>query len=230
MGRHVTSLTYPGRPLRPVLAALAYCCLLATSHLLSGSAAAQIADPRSPLPPHSPQWQNAIGHLQVPITRLQDGRRRHFTEHCSATSVTPGPFPLFLTAWHCLTYDSLIEPIVLVTSHGLVRLRVLDSGGSAAADWAVLQAVGPVDGLHWIPLGTEPLRPGTQVSAAGFAPTPTESLDAWGSVREATTVFHAACRLPTPLPFHSFKLVAHRGASGERSYREQRAEASDYRA
>ena len=218
MGRHVTSLTYPGRPLRPVLTALAYCCLLATSHLLSGSAAAQIADPRSPLPPHSPQWQNAIGHLQVPITRLQDGRRRHFTEHCSATSVTPGPFPLFLTAWHCLDgYDSLIEPIVLVTNHGLtVRLRVLDSGGSMAADWAVLQAVGPIDGLHWIPLGTGPLRTGARVSAAGFAPTPTESLDArGGQFAKRQLLFHAACEVTDAVTVPQISnCVAHRGASG----------------
>ena len=218
MRRHVTSITHSARALRSTLAVLAHCLVFAPSSLLADSLAAKAADPRTPLPLHSPQWQNAIGHLQVPITRLQDGRRRHFTEHCSATSVTPGPFPLFLTAWHCLDgYDSLIEPILLVTNHGLtVRLRVLDSGGSMAADWAVLQAVGPVDGLHWIPLGTEPLRPGTRVSAAGFAPTPTESLDTrGGQFAKRQLLFHSACEVTDAVTVPQISnCVAHRGASG----------------
>jgi len=218
MQRQVFSKPLSARALRFTLTVLAHCLVFAPSPLLADSLAAKAADPRSPLPPHSPQWQNAIGHLQVPITRLQDGRRRHFTEHCSATSVTPGPFPLFLTAWHCLDgYDSLIEPIALVTNHGLtVRLRVLDSGGSMAADWAVLQAVGPVDGLHWIPLGTEPLRPGTRVSAAGFAPTPTESLDArGGQFAKRQLLFHAACEVTDAVTVPQISnCVAHRGASG----------------
>ena len=218
MRRHVTSITHSARALRSTLAVLAHCLVFAPSPLLADSLAAKAADPRTPLPLHSPQWQNAIGHLRVPITRVEDGRRRHFTEHCSATSVTPGPFPLFLTAWHCLDgYESLLEPILLVTNRGLtLRLRVLDSGGSMAADWAVLQAVGPIDGLHWIPLGTEPLRNGTRVSAAGFAPTPTESLDArGGQFAKRQLLFHAACEVTDAVTIPQISnCVAHRGASG----------------
>lgn len=218
MQHHVTSITHPGRPLRPVLVALAYCCLLATSQLLSGGAAAQIADPRSPLPPHSRQWQNAIGHLQVPISRLEGSRRRHFIEHCSATSVTPGPFPLFLTAWHCLDgYESLLEPILLVTNHGLtLPLRLLDSGGSMTADWAVMQAMEPVDDLQWIPLGNEPLLSDAKVSAAGFAPAMTESFDAQGDQSaKRQLLVHATCEVTDAdnIPPIS-NCVAHRGASG----------------
>ena len=113
---------------------------------------AQTTDPRTPLPTHTRPWHKAIGHLQVPITRFEGDRRRHFTEHCSATSVTPGPHPIFVTAWHCLDgYDALLRPMLLtIGQREPVPMRVLASGGSMSADWALLRTDEPIEHLHWI--------------------------------------------------------------------------------
>ena len=43
---------------------------------------------------------------------------RHFTEHCSATTITPGPNTLLLSAWHCFEdYAATQGPIRLFAQH-----------------------------------------------------------------------------------------------------------------
>ena len=186
--------------------------------LCSGSIAAQATDPRMPLPAHTGQWQRAMGQLQVPITRIEKGRRRHFAEHCSATSVTPGPYPVFLTAWHCLDgYDSLLKPILLmIGQREPVRLRLLETGGSMAADWALLKADEPIEDLHWIPLNKDRLQIGTKVSAVGFSPASNKSGDAKdGPSTRRQLLIHAECEVINASSSPAISnCVARPGASG----------------
>ena len=98
---------------------------------------------------------------------------KRFTEHCTAVAVTPGPEPVFLSAWHCFEhYRSTIQPITVMSDEAPspVTLRLVDSGGSMREDWALLQASRPAASATWIPVSPEPARSGQSVTAAGFAP------------------------------------------------------------
>ena len=179
---------------------------------------AQTIDPRTPLPAHTCPWHEAIGHLQVPITRFESGRRRHFTEHCSATSVTPGPHPIFVTAWHCLDgYDSLLRPMLMtIGQREPVPMRVLASGGSMSADWALLRTDEPIEDLHWIPLSADRLRKGTKVSAAGIAHVMISSEQAEDTPStQRRLLIHSECEVTDARSDHAISnCVARPGASG----------------
>ena len=118
--------------------------IIATCFLLHAamSPAATGPDPRVKLSTLTHNWLDSIGHLEVPVTRYEQGRRRHFTEHCTAVIVSPGPSPLIVTAWHCLDgYQSLLEPIRLtLPGDPPVAVQVVASGGSMEQDWAILKA------------------------------------------------------------------------------------------
>ena len=179
---------------------------------------AQTTDPRTPLPAYTRPWHEAIGHLQVPITRFEGSRRRHFTEHCSATSVTPGPHPIFVTAWHCLDgYDGLLRPMLLtIGQREPVPMRVLASGGSMSADWALLRAERPIEDLHWISLSADPLHVGTKVSAAGIAPIESSSDQAAGvPSTQRRLLIHSECEVTDTKSNNGISnCVARPGASG----------------
>ena len=135
-------------------------------------------DPRVKLSTLTHNWLDSIGHLEVPVTRYEQGLRRHFTEHCTAVIVSPGPSPLIVTAWHCLDgYQSLIEPIRLtLPGDPPVAVQVVASGGSMEQDWAILKAMQPIAGRYWIPISQKPLEAGAKISAVGFAPVLTDSV------------------------------------------------------
>ena len=137
-------------------------------------------DPRTALPRHTASWQHAIAHISVPTSRVAGGRLKHFTEHCTAVAVTPGPEPVFLSAWHCFEhYRSTVHPITLMSDKATspATLRLIDSGGSMREDWALLQANQAPSSATWIPVSPQPARSGQRVTAAGFAPheSPTET-------------------------------------------------------
>ena len=132
------------------------------------------SDPRTTLDPHSANWQQAIGRLEVPITRTEEGRLRHFTEHCSAVAITPGPLPIFVSAWHCFDgYRSTLDPLQLVLprEEEPLLLTLIASGGSMRDDWALLRAQRPIFTASWIPISLNRPQSGSRVIAAGFAPT-----------------------------------------------------------
>lgn len=142
-------------------------------HILTVAPSSARPDPRTTLPRHDASWQNAIAHISVPTSRLANGRMKRFTEHCTAVAVTPGPEPVFLSAWHCFEhYRSTIQPITVMSDEAPspVTLRLVDSGGSMREDWALLQASRPAASATWIPVSPEPARSGQSVTAAGFAP------------------------------------------------------------
>ena len=131
------------------------------------------ADPRAPLPEHASGWQQALFPISIPVTRLFEGRMRHFTEHCTAVAVKPGPNSLFLSAWHCFEdYRSTVIPILLIDHHTTtpVPMRLLETGGSMREDWALLAPKSPLTIDAWIPISTTPHHIGQPLIAAGFAP------------------------------------------------------------
>ena len=133
------------------------------------------ADPRLVPDPQALYWHSAMVRLEVPVIRSEGGRMRHFTEHCSATVITPGPNTLLLSAWHCFEdYAATQGPIQLFAQHSPdtpLPARLVVSGGSMSADWAVLTPLTDTVIGAWIPLSPDPAQRGTRVIAAGFAPT-----------------------------------------------------------
>jgi hypothetical protein len=101
----------------------------------------------------SPNWLRAVGKLQVPGTKVVEGRTRHHREDCSATLVSsPGnaQADTVITAWHCIEfYTDLSKQIsftLLPDSSDPLKLeayRVAD-GGSMHADWAILRLRQPI--------------------------------------------------------------------------------------
>ena len=133
------------------------------------------ADPRRVADPQALSWHSALVRLEIPVIRPVGGRMRHFTEHCSATTITPGPNTLLLSAWHCFEdYAATQGPIRLFAQHSPetpLPLRLIVSGGSMSADWAILAPLTSTFGGAWIPLSPDPVQRGARVIAAGFAPT-----------------------------------------------------------
>ena len=144
-----------------------------TAALFSVTLTAPHADPRIPMHEHVGGWQHALYQLSVPVTRLTEGRMRHFTEHCTTVAVTPGPKSLFVSAWHCFEdYRSTIASIQMVDPHTAttISMKLLETGGSMQEDWALLTPESPFLVASWIPISTTPNHIGQPLIAAGFAP------------------------------------------------------------
>lgn len=125
--------------------------------------------------PHPAQrWQHAILPLSVPVERRQHQQRRALIEDCSATVIATRPVRL-LSAWHCFDgYNDLTKPPLVTTPAGTMALRLIASGGSMLADWALLEAASPtVDAsLSKLPsLAVAPLQdmPNAAVMMVGFS-------------------------------------------------------------
>ena len=193
--------------------------IIATCFLLHTTLSAADAgrDPRVKLSTLKHNWLDSIGRLEVPVTRVEKGLRRHFTEHCTAVIVSPGPSPLIVTAWHCLDgYQSLIEPIQL-TLHGdpPVAVQVIASGGSMEQDWAILKATQPIAGRYWIPISPMPLEAGAKISAVGFAPVLGDPADAANRDRTRQLLADESCLVVDANSTQaSSTCVARQGASG----------------
>ena len=103
--------------MRPFHATTVLTLLLASLALLMLSQPL-IADPRLAPDLQALYWQSAMVRIEVPVIRSVEGRMRHFTEHCSATAITPGPNTLLLSAWHCFEdYAATQGPIQLFAQH-----------------------------------------------------------------------------------------------------------------
>ena len=108
-------------------------CLLGALTLLMLSQPL-VADPRLAPDPEALYWQAAMARLEIPVIRSVGGRMRHFTEHCSATAITPGPTTLLLSAWHCFEdYAATQGPIRIIRATLDLTLRCPSASLSAAA-------------------------------------------------------------------------------------------------
>lgn len=208
----VSSFVIPRGPLGRRLMWSTFVLSLAHSVTALGEAT---ADPRAPIQAHADPWHSAIGQLAVPVTRVEHGYTRHYTEHCTAVAVTAGPNPLILSAWHCVEgYRSLIEPIQLRMSgqRSPISVQLVASGGSMEQDWAAFRPTAPLSGASWIPVSAQALSHDMAVMAAGF----TEYAAPPGAgPRPRSLVTHRTCRITDSdqMPVAS-DCVAKQGASG----------------
>lgn len=76
--------------------------------------------------------------LKVPIFTYTDGRKQHRIEFCSGTLMATQP-PAILTAWHCFDgQQDLTKPPQGFVSGEWIPLKLIASGDSMKADWALL--------------------------------------------------------------------------------------------
>lgn len=111
------------------------CCVL-----LASTASAQEPILNAPQIAH---LQHSVVPLRVPTSRLVNGYRRHHRENCSATVINTHPLTL-LSAWHCFDgYDDLSRAAHILVEGNWVDVRLVNSGGSMSADWALVTADAP---------------------------------------------------------------------------------------
>jgi hypothetical protein len=177
-------------------------------------------DPRQAYSDDSPGWLRAVGRLSVPGSRIDDGRRSHRLEDCSATLVAPEASDradTIVTAWHCLEYyNDLSRPITFTLLPGrrgeLTREAYrLGDGGGMHADWAILRLYRPVPAEAVAPLSVavDSVDLALPVIMAGYSRD-----DGLGEGGRRLT-FDPACRITVQTPARSdTDCRAHKGASG----------------
>lgn len=178
-------------------------------------------DPRLAADADSPEWLVAVGRLQVPGHRHEEGEEYHHIERCSATLVSrPGASQAdhIITAWHCLEwYDDLSQPIQFTLS-GKTRqvlqrsARPLKSGGAMDEDWALLRLLQPIPlGGEWLalPLDRKSATRHSSLWMAGYSRK--VSIGAQGTL----LTYHADCRVTAESgPLRDTDCRADKGASG----------------
>jgi len=135
---------------------------------------------RTPAPPSLKEiLGNAVVPIEVPLLRLTEGYPSHHIEDCSGTLLATEP-PLILTAWHCFDGgQDLTRPAKARISGQWIPLKTIASGGSMAADWALLEVASDKPTQQLKGLGLVSRVPATEapaaVSVAGYRKYATET-------------------------------------------------------
>ncbi len=169
------------------------------------------AEPRLRSSEHPIGWSDAVLRLATPAERQVNQRRRNYTENCTATLVRGGGDPLLVTAWHCIEAQAdLTQPPRVEINGDWYATRVIASGGSMSADWAILQVSAPPKGLPSpMTVGEQPLRVGDRVTIGGFSRDPH-----LGNGGEELT-YHQGCAIEaTQREGVVSNCLAYQGASG----------------
>ena len=124
----------------------------------------------------SPAWLLAVGKLQVPGIKFEQGIRRNHWENCSATLVTQSVgnrANTIVTAWHCLEFYTDLSKTITFTlpEHGFsTEAYRLADGGGMDADWAVLRLQHKVPASVASALAIHPKKADVQrpISMAGY--------------------------------------------------------------
>ena len=131
--------------MRPFYATTSLALLLGSWALLMRSQPLA-ADPRRVADPQALSWHSALVRLEIPVIRPVGGRLRHFTEHCSATTITPGPKHIATqclallrrlrrhTGAHSIVRATLARDAVATPPHCQRRLDVCGLGDSRSAN------------------------------------------------------------------------------------------------
>ena len=212
-GENPLNTPYYARPW--LLAALSLCCT--SVGVQAGT------DGRVRFGASSPDWLRAVGQLQVPGIKYESGRRRHYTERCSATLVettSTVSANTIVTAWHCLEfYRDLTHNIVftlLPDAEEPIRIEAVpvSDGGSMEADWAILrlrQAV-PRNRIQALSLHSQQADPTLPLVMAGY------SRDAGIGTSGDSLSYDPACRIthtgPGNTSHRDSDCRAFKGASG----------------
>lgn len=155
-------------------------------------------------------WTHAIVRLEVPLTRRDGNNRYHYREDCTGTIVGAGDVAIIATAWHCFDGTMDLTQQIKVSNPWLNAYgRLLRSGGSMVADWAlVLADVRHVRQVASMPLlSVEPSSVHT-LSLAGYARKPTQTAD------DSLTVLSDCSITGIETQWTATRCVARKGASG----------------
>ena len=83
--------------------------------------------------------------MRVPVFTYRNGHRQHHTEHCTGTLLATEPYTI-VTAWHCFDgLQDLTRPPKGFLGDKWIPLKLIASGDSMAADWALLALDGHSD-------------------------------------------------------------------------------------
>lgn len=116
----------------------------------------------------APAVTDQLLRIVVPTSRITESHRAHHREQCSASVVQAKPLML-LTAWHCFDgYDDLTRPPRVRIGQVWHSGRLIASGGSMRADWALIR-VDQAPPIEAIPVDrTKRLSPGDAIWVLGF--------------------------------------------------------------
>ncbi|MCZ6829417.1 MAG: serine protease [Gammaproteobacteria bacterium] len=176
------------------------------------------ADARQIFSPDSPTWMAAVGKLEVPGQKWENGDTSNYDEHCTATLIGSGfdrDSHYILSAWHCLEYyRDLSKPILFsLPRAGITREAfIVASGGGMSADWALLRLRRPVSLQQAQPLpayGAAKSDAQATLTMAGYSAD--ENLGQAGAV----LTYDAQCQqLATTANLVTTDCTAFKGASG----------------
>ncbi|WP_040482084.1 trypsin-like serine peptidase [Luminiphilus syltensis] len=148
------------------------------------------------------------------MTKLVNGYRQHNTENCTGSLIRVRHRLLIVSAWHC--FDGIRDlsrpPIITMSDDSRREARLLKTGQSIDADWAVLEfTTSRFDDrqLVVLPLDTAALpETGQAVLMAGF------NSDYFGDGGETLT-YDPKCHIEERDSFNlTTNCVAFKGASG----------------
>lgn len=188
--------------------------------VFAAASQAQSQDKRLQRDAAAPRWLDAVGKLEVPTIKYEEGRRKHHREDCSATLIAnrAGRYAdSIVTAWHCLeAYSDLSKPIVFTLEPWgkqplTLTARRLADGGHIDADWAILrlERAVPTSEVRGLVISRSTLPEHTVLQMAGYSGDP--GLGRNG--RQLT--YDPDCRATTTTTrFVSTDCLAYKGASG----------------
>ena len=181
---------------------------------------AHTADTRQAFNLNSPLWLMAVGQLQVPGSRYENGKRSQHLEDCSATLVAKTGAHranTIITAWHCLEYYqdlsktisfTLVEPSGQALTREAYRLA---DGGGMHNDWAILRLYQPIQRSQVAGIALHPARadPQQPITMAGY------SRDAGMGQSGEQLSYDANCSIIAQTGDSTdSNCLAHKGASG----------------
>ncbi|MEH6593780.1 MAG: trypsin-like peptidase domain-containing protein [Halioglobus sp.] len=207
-------------PLSPIVLALSMALLLLVNPEPAAGDSTTVSDSRQVYSGTSPDWLQAIGRLQVPGIKLENGRRTQHFEDCSATLISGAPdtrADIIVTAWHCLeSYSDLSKAIsfTLKPAQGepisSEAYRLIDGGGMHA-DWAILRLYTPIsaDRINFLQVNPGIPDKKRQIAMAGF------SRDAGMGKHGTQLTYDPACTITAQSGQSSVSdCRAYKGASG----------------
>ena len=114
----------------------------------------------------------SVVKFEVPIRRIEDGKRRNFIENCSAYAVQKtSEHYLFLSSWHCIDgYQHTRKSSVVKHAGRSAQPTLGESGGIMKQDWLLLTAPKLAFGgsLTLTPLASQPVKTGEILYGFGW--------------------------------------------------------------
>ena len=114
----------------------------------------------------------SVVKFEVPIRRIEDGKRRNFIENCSAYAVQKtSEHYLFLSSWHCIDgYQHTRKSPVVKHAGRSAQPTLGESGGNMKQDWLLLTAPKLAFGgsLTLTPLASQPVKTGEILYGFGW--------------------------------------------------------------